>query len=396
MIQRGGGLGPPAAAPPPAPAGLSPAGAGARPSPPAPASTQEVYAVPEPAPPRGVGAWVLTLVRAPLLAKLVIADTIINVLSYLAMQNARQQYAQEIMVVALVVVLVLNAVLVYWALLPLKTLEAAAVRVSRGDLRARVRLPWLADRNIARIGNTLNALLDGVTADRARMRALASQVISAGDQERAHIARELHDSTAQSLSALDLLMTATLRDGCDAALTERLHVMQQIVGEALTEVRLLSHAVHPRVLDDLGLVPALEGLARQTRETTGLEARVTSDVRTTLRPDVASALYRVAQEAVRNAVRHAGARTIRLAVTGDASAATLTIVDDGAGFDVGAAEARRTGMGLFTMRERVGLVEGTLEITSEPDGGGTRLHAWVPLPPAEERGGERRLGERAP
>ncbi|CAA9348628.1 MAG: hypothetical protein AVDCRST_MAG40-2779, partial [uncultured Gemmatimonadaceae bacterium] len=387
MIQRGdGGLGPPGGgggAAAPAPADTRSAGAGAR-APGVGPATAEVYAVAAPpATPRTLRGWVSELVRAPLLAKLVIADSVINVLSYVAMQNVRQQYAQELMIGALVVVLVLNAVLVYWALLPLKTLEATAVRVSRGDLRARVRLPWLADRNIARIGDTLNALLDGVTADRARMRALASQVISAGDRERAHIARELHDSTAQSLSALDLLMTAMLRDNsCDAALAERLRVMQQIVGEALTEVRLLSHAVHPRVLDDLGLVPALEGLARQTRETTGLEARVTSDVRAALRPDVASALYRVAQEAVRNAVRHAGARAIRLAVGTGGDTATLTITDDGAGFDVGAAEARRTGMGLFTMRERVGLVEGTLEITSQPDGGGTRLHAAVPLAPA--------------
>lgn len=399
MIQRGGGgLGPPVGgAAAPAPADTRSAGAGAR-APGLGPPTAEVYTVAaRPATPRTLRGWLSELVRAPLLAKLVIADSVINVLSYVAMQNVRQQYAQELMIGALIVVLVLNAVLVYWALLPLKTLEATAARVSRGDLRARVRLPWLADRNIARIGDTLNALLDGVTADRARMRALASQVISAGDQERAHIARELHDSTAQSLSALDLLMTAMLRDGCDAAPAERLRVMQQIVGEALTEVRLLSHAVHPRVLDDLGLVPALEGLARQTRETTGLEARVTSDVRATLRPDVASALYRVAQEAVRNAVRHAGARAIRLAVSAGGDTATLTITDDGAGFDVRAAEARRTGMGLFTMRERVGLVEGTLEITSQPNGRGTRLHAVVPLAPAADgmpapRAAEHRLG----
>ena len=326
-------------------------------------------------PPQG---WLSRVVQAPLLAKLVIADGIINVLSYVAMQNARQQYAQEIMIGALVVVLVLNALLVYWALLPLQTLEATAVRVSRGDLAARVRLSWLADRNIVRIGDTLNHLLDSITADRARARALASQVISAGDRERAHIARELHDSTAQSLSAVDLLMTAALRDGgCDAALTPRLQLMQQIVGEALTEVRTLSHAVHPRVLDDLGLAAALEGLARQTRETTGVEARLTADVRTAIRPDVASALYRVAQEAVRNAVRHAGARTVRLTLSADPGGAVLTVADDGAGFDVAAAAASRTGMGLFTMQERVGLVEGTLEITSQP-GGGTRIHASVP------------------
>jgi signal transduction histidine kinase len=320
------------------------------------------------------------VVQAPLLAKLVVADGIINLASYYVMSNAREQYAEEIMIGALIVVLVLNALLVYWALLPLQTLESAAARVSHGDLGARVRLSWMADRNIKRIGDTLNQLLDGLTADRARMRALASQVISAGDQERAHIARELHDSTAQSLSALDLLITATLRDERGGALAERLHVMQQIVGEALTEVRTLSHSVHPRVLDDLGLVAALEGLARQTRESTGLEARVASDVRTTLPPEVASALYRVAQEAVRNAVRHAAPRSVHLTVTADAASAVLMVVDDGEGFDVPAAESRRDGMGLFTMRERMGLVEGTLEITSHA-GAGTLLRATVPIHP---------------
>ena len=102
--------------------------------------------------------------------------------------------------------------------------------------------------------------------------------------------------------------------------------------------------------------------------------------------------------AVRNAVRHAGARAIRLSVTAGGGMATLTITDDGTGFDVRAAEGRRTGMGLFTMRERVGLVEGTLEISSAPNGAGTRLHAEVPLTPADERAattrtGEHRLGE---
>ena len=372
MSHAGGVVPPPMV--PSAPAGSAPAGADAR----APYLTPPVGGTAAP-PARG---WLSRVVQAPLLAKLVIADTVINVLSYFAMQNARQQYAQEIMIGALVVVLVLNALLVYWALLPLQTLEATAVRVSRGDLAARVRLPWLADRNIVRIGNTLNHLLDSITADRARARALASQVISAGDRERAHIARELHDSTAQSLSAVDLLMTAALRDGCcDPALTPRLQLMQQIVGEALTEVRTLSHAVHPRVLDDLGLAAALEGMARQTRETTGVEARVTADVHAAIRPDVASALYRVAQEAVRNAVRHAGARVVRLTLSADAGGTVLTVADDGAGFDVGATAERRTGMGLFTMQERVGLVEGTLEITSRP-GGGTRIRASVPAGPA--------------
>ena len=323
-----------------------------------------------------------TLLDVPLLHKLVVADLVINVAAFYVVRGAPQQYANEIMLASLLVTMVLNALLVYWALLPLRVLESTAREVSAGDLAARVPRSATADRNIARIGATLNRLLDGVTADRLRIRALAAQVISAGDQERAHIARELHDSTAQQLSALEMLVTSSLREApASGPLHERLGVMREIVVESLAEVRTLSHSVHPRVLDDLGPVAALEALARRTREQWGVETRVVSNVRGALSSPVASVFYRVAQEAVRNAVRHGtpGGVRISLVTEGD-DVAVLEVADDGRGFDVEAAERSREGMGLFVMRERLALIDGRLEVASPP-GGGTVVRARAPLHP---------------
>jgi signal transduction histidine kinase len=327
----------------------------------------------------------------PLLHKLIVTDTIINILAFLGMRSAPAETADDIVLVALVFTLVLNAALVYWALLPLRTLESTATRVSQGDLEARVPFSRLADRDISRIGTTLNRLLDNVTADQIRMRALAAQVISAGDQERAHIARELHDVTAQSLSALEMLVTTSLREvpaadaagtttGTTTVLHERLGVMREIVVEALAEVRTLSHNVHPRVLDDLGLVAALEFLARRTREQSGIGTHVTTDMHVIVPPAVASVLYRVTQEAVRNVIRHARASDVHVTLTCVDGLATLEVVDMGVGFDVAAKEADRSGMGLFMMRERLALIDGTLIIKSVP-GRSTTVRAVVPIPP---------------
>src|ERR671914_1258768 len=201
-----------------------------------------------------------------------------------------------------------------------------------------------------RIGETLNLLLDSLTSDRSRMRQLAAKVIRAQDEERARLARELHDSTAQVLAAAMLqLSAATPRARGDAELARALDTLRQLVAAALEEVRTMSHTIHPRVLDDLGLVAALDWLARQTQESTGLEVDVEAAPDAEIAPTSASALYRVAQEALRNAVTHSGASRIRIWITGDRTSARLEVVDDGSGFDVEAAEERRRGMGLFSI-----------------------------------------------
>jgi signal transduction histidine kinase len=237
----------------------------------------------------------------------------------------------------------------------------------------------LADRDMARVGTTLNALLDRLTEDRVRARQLATQVISAQDEERARVARELHDSTAQILTAAMLQLGVAARESDSGPLSARIVTLRELIAEALEEVRSMSHTMHPRVLDDLGLVPALEWLARQTRDQEALDVRVVADDPSPcVPPELASVLYRVAQEALRNASRHADARNVQVRVTCTREHATLEVQDDGRGFDVRQAEERRPGMGLFSMRERVALVDGRLEVTSAP-GRGTRVVATVPL-----------------
>ena len=324
-------------------------------------------------------SWVGSLLRVPLLPKLIVADLVVNLLTFVALRDVPARLTEEVFIVALLLTMLVNGALVWWALRPLRLLELTATRVSEGDLGARVPESRYADRNIARIGRTLNVVLNHLMADRERARQLASQVISAGDQERAHIGRELHDSTAQSLSALEMLVTASLRESAPGALHERLDVMRGLVVETLSEVRTLSHNVHPRVLDDLGLPSALESLARRTRDGTGIMVRVSSDVRAQVPAPVASVLYRVAQEAIRNAVRHADAREISLSLGADTRQARLETRDDGKGFDVPTAESAAHGMGLFLMRERLALVDGRLDIDGHANPG-ARLTAIVPMP----------------
>jgi len=321
-----------------------------------------------------------TALRIPLAIKLLGANAFALAI-VLSVAYALSPHGLSIgsVIVAVVAAMAVFGVLVAVALLPLRGIEAVATRVWRGDFGARVDSSLVADRDMKRIGTTFNLLLDGLVADRSRMRALATAVIDAGDRERASLARELHDSTAQQLAALVLQLSAAARDANDAALAERLESMRDQAKATLEEVRLLSHTVHPRVLDDLGLTAALKKLGREVGDVSGIDIDVTSDTRgQAIAPTTAAVLYRVAQTAVHNVVRHAAAQHVELRLTVRGRDAVLEVIDDGRGFDVEDAERRRPGMGLFTMRERVALAGGRFDIRSTL-GSGTRITAIVPL-----------------
>lgn len=323
------------------------------------------------------------VLRVPLLAKLAGANLLIVVSALVGVAVERRLdmpgSVVSILGIALVASLIVNFALVFVALRPLNDLELTATRLSGGDMTARVPSSPLADRNMMRVGRTLNTLLDRLTEDRARERQLAAQVISAQDEERARVARELHDSTAQILTAVMLQLGAAARESTTPALDARIVTLRELAAEALEEVRSLSHTMHPRVLDDLGLAAALEWLARQARAQGSMDVQVDAcEFDPPIPPSVAAALYRVAQEALRNAGRHAEARRVDVRLRREGMSAVLEVQDDGVGFDVALAEQRRPGMGLFSMRERMGLVSGRLEVRSEPRRG-TRVMATVPL-----------------
>ncbi|HUF28636.1 MAG TPA: sensor histidine kinase [Gemmatimonadaceae bacterium] len=328
-------------------------------------------------------AWLGPLLRVPLFAKLVGANGLIVLVALVVFWLAERTLSPEssllILAAALMAGVVVNLLLVRVALRPLEALEVTAERVWRGDLVARVPSSPLADAHMARIGLVTNRLLDRLSADRERMRQLASKVISAQDQERSRVALELHDSVAQTLAALALELTAAARDSRDPELAERLVRVRKLVGDVLEEVRAISRSMHPRVLDDLGLPAALAHLGRQAGERTRMAVEVESNVDSTpISRVVAATLYRVAQEAMANAVRHSGGASVRLALLTTPGALRLEVEDDGSGFDVPRAEAERAGMGLFSMRERVALLDGRLQIDAAP-GRGTRIVATVPL-----------------
>ena len=328
--------------------------------------------------------WMRRVLGIPLGWKLAGANALIVVVAMATAMAVHESSADErgmltILAVALAVSFAANLALVAVALRPLRDLESTAARVRQGDLAARASASLLADRGVRRVGVALNDLLDALEADRARVRRLASEVIRAGDRERARLARELHDSTAQTLSALVMQSSAIARETQDPALAGRLEAIRAAAIDALEEVRTLSHTVHPRVLDDLGLSAALRNLGREIERRSGIPIEVEAIPRSDqLSPDVEATLYRVAQEALSNAVRHGDPTAVRLRFETEDGVAALEITDDGAGFDAGAAARNGDGLGIFSMRERLALVNGVLELVSQP-GKGTRLRASVPL-----------------
>ncbi len=210
------------------------------------------------------------------------------------------------------------------------------------------------------------------------LRRFVAHVIDAGDLERSRVAHALHESTAQNLSAIVMQIGALLAHEPDAARQERLVSVRDLARETLEEVRLLSHTMYPRSLDDLGLLEALRQLGRAASTATVTvtaegDAALSGRLARTLR----SVLYWVAQEAVANALRHGTPTVISIQLAEFARGVSLEIADNGGGFDVAEAESRRPGMGLFAMRERVALVGGDLQIATHRDG--TRVVASVPL-----------------
>lgn len=216
----------------------------------------------------------------------------------------------------------------------------------------------------------------------AKLRLLARQVVQSQEGERAHLARELHDGTSQMLVSTKLLIESAVdelehtRREVPATLTKALARLN----ESLTEVRRISHRLRPAMLDTLGLPAALQLLARETDEQAPPAVSCTIEGSPCALPEeVKTVLFRVAQEGLANVAKHARAHQVRLALRFARSGVSLTLEDDGVGFDVPAVQLDpRRGIGLRNMRERLASVDGRFEIASMP-GQGTRLDALVPV-----------------
>jgi len=197
------------------------------------------------------------------------------------------------------------------------------------------------------------------------------RIVAAQELERQRLARELHDETGQALTSI--LLGLKRLEGAESPAA--VQALRELVVATLQDVRRLAVELRPKVLDDFGLVPALERLTQGFAEHTGIQVDLEASMLTERPPvEVETAIFRIVQEALTNVVKHADARRVSVLVTRAGGRIKAVIEDDGTGFDPTAADG---GIGLIGMRERIELLDGSLVVESSP-ASGTTVVAEVP------------------
>jgi signal transduction histidine kinase len=250
---------------------------------------------------------------------------------------------------------------------PLVQLEAAAARIASGDLLHPV--PPLGEDEIGRLGRSFEAMRTALARDEVR-RKLLGKVIGAQEEERKRLARELHDETCQTITALKMSV-AGLPDA------------QAMADRSLDELHRIIHDLRPSVLDDLGLLAAIRWVAQRNLEPHGIQVRCEfDDLPPHLPAEIEIAVFRAVQEAVSNVARHAAADRVLIEFLASDHVLEVAVEDDGRGFvpaDVAEGPGSGRGLGILGMRERMELIGGTTSVTSSP-GAGTRVALRVPIP----------------
>ncbi len=225
-------------------------------------------------------------------------------------------------------------------------------------------------------------VLDSLRESQAELHTLTGRLLQARETERRHLARELHDDLNQRLAllAVELDLLSQEPPGSVDEMGDRARVLAAQVKRLSSDVHDLSHQLHPAKLAQLGLLAAVRGLCAELARSHALLIDFSHhDVPVAIAEDVALCLYRIAQEALQNVIKHSGARHAEVVVSGSDEAIVMRVADDGHGFDPDAVEQHGR-LGLISMRERLRLVGGTLAIDTRP-GEGTQLLVRVPLGP---------------
>lgn len=279
---------------------------------------------------------------------------------------------------------------------PIRSLREATQRFNAGDHSARASVTPMTDPDVAGLVLEVNALWDRLEADAATIREktaqaerLAAQVILAQEEERRRVARELHDEAGQALTAVIIGLERGLASmpevyASDLPVQPRQLIsnLRDLAAQTLDEVRKLALELRPSVLDDLGLVAALRQYVRSTEERSGLAAQLAiagwdeGDPR--LPAEVETALFRIAQEALTNAIRHARATTVQVRLRRADGCVALEVRDDGVGIAAVAASRAGEHLGMFGMRERARLLGGEFHATPTSPRG-TLVQVRIPL-----------------
>jgi len=282
------------------------------------------------------------------------------------------------------------------AVAPLLAGSSVMGGLSIGTVREARRWP---DELIARLRLLADVFAHALARQRAertaterttQIQTLAGQLITAQEEERRRIARELHDGVNQKVTALSIALTTLGRrvPSGPVDLVGELARLQERAASVVEDIRHLSHELHPGVLPHIGLVAALEGYCREFEETHGgIGVTFGADPDLGVVPvDLALCLYRATQEALGNVAKHAKARHVRVSVARDGGDVVLAVADDGCGFDL-TEPRRRRGLGLVSLEERIHLVDGQIAIDTGPQRG-TEVRIVVPLPEEPDAPGD--------
>ena len=239
------------------------------------------------------------------------------------------------------------------------------------------------------LGNFLGGAIENtqmmgtIRKHRQELRQLTGKLFQSQEEERRRIARELHDEAGQSLTAVKLgLDRLEEKHAADDHLKNEIGEIRQMIQRTASEIRRMSYHLHPTLLSDLGLEPALKLYLKEIEKHSnldidfqiiGFDRRIDADMETVL--------YRFSQEALTNALKHSGAESFNLAIIKSYPRIIFLAEDDGIGFDAEIIGKDKRSLGLLGMRERASLLNGTFILRSSP-GGGTRIRIEIPL--AEE------------
>jgi len=216
---------------------------------------------------------------------------------------------------------------------------------------------------------------------------VSRRLIEAQEQERARIARELHDDLSQRMALLQIGLEKFEQDmpGLSSQARQQLHHLVEVCTEVSSNIHDLSHQLHPSKLDVLGLTASIGSFCREFAERHKLGVRfVHRNIQGEIPKDVSLCLFRIVEEALQNVVKHSGAEDAEVELSGHDNRIDLCVSDSGAGFSLEPPKGE-AGLGLISMRERVRLVGGHLSIESQPSHG-TRIHARIPLSSTTEQG----------
>ena len=281
----------------------------------------------------------------------------------------------------------LSVVINFWiiknALRPLSDLTSLVDQVQAGSSQIDPQLLEPTDPDISQLAATLDSLVRELNDRNLELRALSEQAINALEEERKQIALTLHDDTGQSLSMviINLERLESQIPADETSVHGKLAETRRLAQEALANLRKIVYGLRPTILDDLGLLPAIRWYARTNLEDAGIMVEVHGEGEfESLSPQVNSTLFRIAQEAINNIVRHSQATSTEISLIHRGDCVELDVIDDGQGFDPGKVREQALQsqhFGILGMQERAELVGGSIQLSSSQESG-TQVHIQVP------------------